>query len=503
MEIIFIGDKKRAGPLMTSYDPLSIFKRIFTEEMSLIIVRETNRKAKQVIQDWNLANPTQQQEWTPLTVRELDAFLAVLLKSGLDKSNREPVTCLWNTDHSALFRAALPLKRFKTLLRFIRFDNVNTRGERTQSSKTAAIDDIWNMLQSNLSNGYLPHDALTVDEQLFPYRGRTPFTQYIPSKPAKYGIKVWWLCDAKTNYPLKGIIYSGKPPGQERGVNLGYNVTTKLMNKYLFTGRTLYADNFFASLQLAEELLTQKTAFVGTLRANKPYIPREFLKNRTRQIHSSLFGFHNNDVALCSYVPKKNKAVILISTAHYTTNVQGPHSKPMVILDYNKNKAGVDTMDQMLGEYTCKRATKRWPLAMFYNILDIAALASFIAYNEVEPSVKSDKRRQFMYKLVRQLATPEIEQRALNPRITRYPHITRAMMDYDVIPLVNSITNDAPPVAPREHRKTCYLCQQHNNRQRKTRFACCDCLKYVCMEHSEEMHRCMPCKTNRNQTPQQ
>ena len=55
-------------------------------------------------------------------------------------------------------------------------------------------------------------------------------------------------------------------------------------------------------------------------------------------------------------------------------------------MDYNKNKAGVDTMDQMLGTYTCKRGTKRWPLAMFYYIVDVAALASFIAYNDLNPS---------------------------------------------------------------------------------------------------------------------
>ncbi len=38
---------------------------------------------------------------------------------------------------------------------------------------------------------------LTVDKQLFPYRGRARFTQNILSNPAKYGIKVWWVCVAE------------------------------------------------------------------------------------------------------------------------------------------------------------------------------------------------------------------------------------------------------------------------------------------------------------------
>lgn len=34
-----------------------------------------------------------------------------------------------------------------------------------------------------LAAAYTPHEALTVDEQLFPYRVHTRFAQYIPSKP--------------------------------------------------------------------------------------------------------------------------------------------------------------------------------------------------------------------------------------------------------------------------------------------------------------------------------
>ena len=37
-------------------------------------------------------------------------------------------------------------------------------------------------------------------------------------------------------------------------------------------------------------------------------------------------------------------------------------------------------MDQMLGTYTCKRKSHRWPLALFYNMLDVMALADHIIY---------------------------------------------------------------------------------------------------------------------------
>ena len=40
---------------------------------------------------------------------------------------------------------------------------------------------------------------MTVDKQLVCFRGRCPFRQHIPSKPGKYGIKVWAICEANTS----------------------------------------------------------------------------------------------------------------------------------------------------------------------------------------------------------------------------------------------------------------------------------------------------------------
>ena len=68
---------------------------------------------------------------------------------------------------------------------------------------------------------------------------------------------------------------------------------------------------------------------------------------------------------------------------HLDTEVSNDATKkPEIIKYYNKKKTGVDTMDQMLSEYTTRRRTNRWPLAMFYNMIDIAGLASYIVYYE-------------------------------------------------------------------------------------------------------------------------
>ncbi|KAK9730774.1 Transposase IS4 [Popillia japonica] len=186
------------------YDPLSIFRSLITEDIVRIIILATNHKANQVATTWNENNSTKPKQCKALTLKEFDSFMAIILYAGLTKSNSKPARELWNSSHAPIYKAALSHDRFVSITKFIRFENVNSRPQRLLTSKTAAIDDIWLMLQANLEAAYTPHSSVTVDGQLFPYHGRTHFTQYqlfpyhgrthftqyLPYKPAKYGIKV-------------------------------------------------------------------------------------------------------------------------------------------------------------------------------------------------------------------------------------------------------------------------------------------------------------------------
>ena len=88
---------------------------------------------------------------------------------------------------------------------FIRFDNENTRAKRARVAE-AAPRGIWITLNKNMEIAHKPYECITVDEQLFQFRGNTKFTQYINSKPAKYGIKVFWAMMQKKGYPLHNAL---------------------------------------------------------------------------------------------------------------------------------------------------------------------------------------------------------------------------------------------------------------------------------------------------------
>ena len=141
--------------------------------------------------------------------------------------------------------------------------------------------------------------------------------------------------------------------------------------------------------------------------------------SKTRQPLSTLFSFHDK-VTICSYVPKKNKAVILLSMLHDDAKTSDEaRKKPEMILFYNKTKAGVDTMDQICARYTTQRRTCRWPLAFFNNILHISSLAAYIVYYENNKMKKkrTNQKRLFLRQLAEELAMPLIEERALNQQI--------------------------------------------------------------------------------------
>jgi len=74
-----------------------------------------------------------------------------------------------------------------------RFDDKATRTECHLEDKMAAFREIWDKLIGLCKSLYLVGSALCVDEQLLPFRGRSGFQQYMPTKPSKYGIKTWMM----------------------------------------------------------------------------------------------------------------------------------------------------------------------------------------------------------------------------------------------------------------------------------------------------------------------
>ena len=168
----------------------------------------------------------------------------------------------------------------------------------------------------------------------------------MPSKPGKYGLKIWVACDAQTSYAWNMQVYTGKPLNGQPEKNQGRRVVLEMTEG--LRGHTVTCDNFFTSYALGEELLKRRLTMVGTVRKNKPELPPALLATRERAKFSLEFVFTSTH-ALVSYCPKKRKQVVLMSTLHRDAAVRATEDKkPQMILDYNQNKGGVDNLDKVL-----------------------------------------------------------------------------------------------------------------------------------------------------------
>ncbi|XP_031735170.1 piggyBac transposable element-derived protein 4-like [Anarrhichthys ocellatus] len=321
-------------------DIKSTFDLFLPKPIEEVVLNMTNKEGRRVYGN----------KWRKMDRMDLQAYVGLLILAGVYRSSKEATSSLWHAESGrAIFRATMTLKMFHKISRVIRFDDKDTREDRRARDKLAHIRDVWDKWVSLLPLMYNPGTNVTVDERLVPFKGRCPFKQYIPSKPGKYGIKIWAACDARSSYAWNMQIYTGKPAGAQSEKNQGMRVVLDMTGG--LQGKTITCDNFFTSHALGLQLLKRKLYMVGTVRRNKPELPPALVSKTDRALFSSKFAFTETH-ALVSYHPKKQRNVLLMSTLHRDAAVSNRDDKrPKIIEDYNHNKGGVDNLDKVMHIY--------------------------------------------------------------------------------------------------------------------------------------------------------
>ncbi|KAK9685290.1 Transposase IS4 [Popillia japonica] len=95
---------------------------------------------------------------------------------------------------------------------------------------------------------------------------------------------------------------------------------------------------------------------------NRTARPTDLLEEKALLGLLYLSGEHSTIV---SYIPRKNKNVLLFSTMHHDDKVDKTTGKPELILMYKQTKEGVDVVDKLCATDNCARATRRWPMVIF------------------------------------------------------------------------------------------------------------------------------------------
>jgi hypothetical protein len=113
--------------------------------------------------------------------------------------------------HTPFFSEVIPFKRFVLLSKFLHFTNNENLPENDHLRK---IGPVLNHLKQNFREVYYPQENVAIDESLIKFRGRLCYIQFNPRKRARFGIKVYKICESVSAYCLVFSIYTGKKPDQ-------------------------------------------------------------------------------------------------------------------------------------------------------------------------------------------------------------------------------------------------------------------------------------------------
>ncbi|UYV78370.1 hypothetical protein LAZ67_16001089 [Cordylochernes scorpioides] len=453
---------------------IDIFNLFFTAAIIKQISEFTNAKIEEFRQ--RISDLTKSTYSNFTSEIEIRAFLGLLYLAGVYKSGHENVESLFASDGTGrdIFRSVMSVKRFLFLLLCIRFDNFKTR---CKVDRLSPIRDIFQTIIEKFQSCYTPAEYLTVDEMLVGFRGKCPFKIYIPSKPNKYGIKIVILADSRTHYMYNAMVYTGKsktPKSKE--LSLPTQIVLDISRPLWKSNRNITADNWFTSIELVDKLKEHGLTYLGTMRKNKPQIPPQFQPHPKRESGTSIFGFSGTKT-LVSYVPKKRKSVILISSMHHDNKCDKTTGKPDIIMDYNLTKGSVDTIDQMVSNFSTSCRSRRWPLALFYALLDITALNSYIIFNYQIDKKDQKERITFIVDLGRSLIDEHLATRNLNSLPLELQTTIKKFKNNDGSSTSRGSTMPQESDTP----KRCYKCPSKNAGKVKT--LCSVCQLSVCKKH--------------------
>ncbi|XP_068239945.1 piggyBac transposable element-derived protein 4-like [Palaemon carinicauda] len=253
------------------------FLALFNEELVDLIVCETNKYYRWVMEKFSFTQNSRVHKWVDTDVHEIYVYFALLLLMPLMK--KHVLQDYWKQDPlipTPIFPKFMTRDRFLLLTRFMHF---------ADNGRPIANDRIWkirsflSIVVANFKKVFHPFQKIVIDESLILFKGRLVFKQYIPSKRHRFGIKLFVLCDCETGIVLDIIVYTGTDidiPKEDQSSGLGFSraVVKKMMAPYMGHGHILYTDNWYSSPTLAQFLHDNATGACGTVRESRKYMPK-------------------------------------------------------------------------------------------------------------------------------------------------------------------------------------------------------------------------------------
>ncbi|KAM4030257.1 piggyBac transposable element-derived protein 4-like [Anomaloglossus baeobatrachus] len=365
---------------------IDFFKVYFSESIVSLMVEQTNLYAQQFLAE----NPNSScSTWSPIDSVEMMKYWGLVLNMGIVK--KPEIRQYWSTDildQTPIFGMVMTRKRFEAIHKFLHFrDNADSLPcDDTNFDRLFKIRPVIEHFSNKFAEVYIPQREICVDESLIHFKGRLQFSQYLPSKTARYRIKLYKLCESTSGYTHSFKVYQGKdsriqPPECPPALGVSGKIVWDLIHPLLDKGYHLYVDNFYTSIPLFQSLSARTTAACGTVRRNQRGLPLSLIEQPLPKGESQAQCSGNMVV-----VKFKNK-----SDSFFLTTIHGPGTTATTVrgtpaqvykldcaLEYHKHMGGVNLSDQVLQPYGAMRKAKVWYKKLAVHIVQMAMYNAYV-----------------------------------------------------------------------------------------------------------------------------
>ena len=383
-----------------------------------LLVVETNRYAAQSRSSQTSSRP---RPWHDVTKEEMKAFVGMLMAMGICRLPR--IEDYWCTTHPHMtpqLSKVMSLVRFQQICHYLHLADSSAQVPHGQPGYDPLfkVRKYLDLITPKLESEYNPHEHLTIDEAMIPFKGRLGFKQYMKDKPTKWGVKVFVLSDATNGYVHRLQVYTGKNSElstHEQG--LSTRVVLELLQGMESAQHKVYMDNYYTSPRLFLSLYDKKVGACGTVRTNCKYYPKDLVVSPSSVERG--YMDHRCSPPLAACVWKDKRIISFLSNMHEatgpatvqrTTVSEGAVTReevtcPPVLPDYQAFMRGVDRGDQLIKYYNIGRRSKNWWKRVFSYMIEVASLNAYIIQKDGMPPSERSKHDylKFRYALMEEL----------------------------------------------------------------------------------------------------
>jgi hypothetical protein len=401
------------------------------------------------------------------TPEEVYAFISAHIFMGIVKLPKWHM--YWSDNYQQPFVSSLfSQHRFEKLLRYFRVAPHTQPSHAT--NPLTEVQPLVTSLQHSFPRMYSPSQYLTLDEAMVAFKGRSSIKQYIPSKPHKWGYKIY--CLASDNYLLHFEVYEGKATTPS-SLGATYDTVMRMISSYEHQNYILFTDSWFTSPTVLSALKQNGVLACGSVRKNRkglPIIPSEEVNNLNKGEWTQR---QQGDMNLVIWKDQKDLWLLYNHTSPLATSTLKRWNDfgkkvnigcPKAVHDYFFNSRSVDVSGQLHYGYLPGRKSKRSWWRLVWWLIDMCIVNAYILHQIDHDGLSQlSFREALMYDLVK----PFISNRnAVQSSRGANKPITLASEHYS------------------EHshsKRDCLYCSKHAQKRVQTVYCCHTCRVHLCI----------------------